>query len=353
MATGQKLPKVSKLHGASMDSITHIVLGATLGEALAGTKLKKRGLIIGAFAQSLPDIDAAASIWLDPASDVLAHRGITHSLFFVWVAGAALAYVAKKWSGNSEMTYREWFSFFGIQMLVHLFIDTFNAYGTGWLEPFSHERFSFNVLFVADPLFTVWLLISSIALFGWGGSRKQRMRWVKAGLLASGLYLLLAVSNKWMIDRVVQKSLVSQSINHDRYFTTPTALNSVLWFVVAADRNGFYVGHRSIFDHGSRIAFQYFEKNDSLLDPIRSRADVQSLLRFSQNDYAITRTDSVSYFNVLRFGQMEGWSNPHAGFVVHYNLTNPADNKLLIQRGRFSHWNRETIHKMWNRIKGD
>jgi inner membrane protein len=40
-----------------MDSITHIALGAITGEALAGKSLGKRAMILGAVAQSLPDID--------------------------------------------------------------------------------------------------------------------------------------------------------------------------------------------------------------------------------------------------------------------------------------------------------
>ena len=29
------------------------------------------------------------------------------------------------------------------------FIDAFNNYGVGWFEPFSHERISFNAIYVA------------------------------------------------------------------------------------------------------------------------------------------------------------------------------------------------------------
>ena len=52
-----------------MDSLTHIVLGAAIGELMAGRKLGKKALLIGAIANSLPDIDFVASFWLDPARD--------------------------------------------------------------------------------------------------------------------------------------------------------------------------------------------------------------------------------------------------------------------------------------------
>ncbi len=65
-----------------MDSITHIVLGATIGEAVAGKQLGKKAMLIGAIAQSIPDIDFLLAIWLRPIDNLLAHRGFTHSFFF-------------------------------------------------------------------------------------------------------------------------------------------------------------------------------------------------------------------------------------------------------------------------------
>jgi inner membrane protein len=79
-----------------MDTITHIVLGAALGEVLAGEKLGKKALLIGAIAGNLPDIDFVASFWLDSARDVWFHRGITHSLLFVVVISLLLAWVARR-----------------------------------------------------------------------------------------------------------------------------------------------------------------------------------------------------------------------------------------------------------------
>ena len=174
-----------------MDTITHIVLGAAIGEVLAGEKLGKKALLIGAIAANLPDIDFVASFWLDSARDVWFHRGITHSLLFVVVISLLLAWVARRvdglrWRGDglarrvdrsgrasrlagrasrsTAMTFGQWWLFFGVQLLVHIFIDAFNAYGTGWFEPFNSYRVTFNVLFVADPLYSCWLGIAFLAL---------------------------------------------------------------------------------------------------------------------------------------------------------------------------------------------
>jgi inner membrane protein len=57
-------------------------------------------------------------------------------------------------------------------------------------------------------------------------------------------------------------------------------------------------------------------------------------------------------FNVLRFGEIQGWSNPAAPFVFHYYLADPADNRLVIQRGRW-HWDRDTWRRFLKRMEGE
>ena len=37
----------------------------------------------------------------------------------------------------------------------------------------------------------------------------------------------------------------------------------------------------------------------------------------------------------------------------HYYLSLPEENTLVVQRGRFSNWDREAIRVMWKRIKGN
>ena len=74
-----------------MDSITHIALGACMGEAFAGKQLGRKAMLWGALAQSIPDIDFLASFWMDTASNLLAHRGFTHSFLFCLISGLILA----------------------------------------------------------------------------------------------------------------------------------------------------------------------------------------------------------------------------------------------------------------------
>jgi len=339
-----------------MDTITHIVLGAVIGEALAGRKLGKKAMLVGAIAQSLPDIDFIASFWLDTSRDVSAHRGITHSFLFIVLLTPLLAWIASRIYRDSGMTRRGWWAFFCFQLFVHIFLDAFNAYGTGWFEPFSHYRVSFHTLFVADPFYSVWLGISFLALLILGKNSRRRRFWVRFGLILSSFYLYYCVMNKYKVDRLVRKELQRQHIVYTRYFTTPTPLNSWLWYVVAEDEAGYHTGYLSIFDKKQAIPFRSIPRNDSLLAPFRSRRDVQYLLRFSEGYYTVEQwkdMKDILVFNVLRFGEMKGWEEPQARFVFHYFLLTPDDNKVIVQRGRFHGWNWQTFRAFVRRIEGN
>ena len=66
-----------------MDSLTHTLLGACLGEVIAGKKIGKKAMLIGAIANNIPDIDVLSSLWMSQPDSLLAHRGFTHSVLFI------------------------------------------------------------------------------------------------------------------------------------------------------------------------------------------------------------------------------------------------------------------------------
>ena len=155
-----------------------------------------------------------------------------------------------------------------------------------------------------------------------------------------------------MIDADVKRLLNKQHILYTRYFTTPAPLQNLLWYVVAGTDSGYYTGFRSVFDRNDTIALQYFPRNDSLLHPVMKREDVRHLIRFSRQFYTAEQKGDTLIFNDLRFGQIMDWDNPKGKFVFHYFLEPTADNMLVVQRGRFEGWNRQTIVSFWRRIKG-
>lgn len=334
-----------------MDSITHIALGACLGELFVGKKVGRKSMLWGAVAQSFPDIDFIASFWMDTTDELLGHRGFTHSLLFAAILTPILAMLAERWHRPHNISLGKWSIFFGTEILLHIFLDAFNAYGTAWFEPFSHIRFSFHTLFVAEPLFSVWI---GIAFFVMLFLRKhlQRKRWAAFGVGMCIIYLLFSVVNKVIVERDVDQAIKEQGLKHTRFFTTPTPLNSLLYFVVAETDSGFQIGYRSVMDKTSRIDFTYFPRNDHLADSIKKTDDYINLLRFSQGYFTIEQWHDTLVFNDLRFGQMIGWKDPKAKFAFHYYLNYPDDNHIVVQRGRFAGWDGEAVRTLIRRIKG-
>nr|MCU0395001.1 metal-dependent hydrolase [Chitinophagaceae bacterium] len=151
----------------------------------------------------------------------------------------------------------------------------------------------------------------------------------------------------------VREILARKQIPHDRYFTTPAPLNNWLWFVVAGNEQGFHVGFRSLFDTKRDIHFEYFPRNEHLLDSLRDHEDLQRLIRFSQGFYTVEQWQDTLVFNDLRFGQMLGWQQPRGHFVFHYFLQHPEDNTLVVQRGRFKGWNAQVVKGLVIRTMGE
>ncbi|AXY75694.1 metal-dependent hydrolase [Paraflavitalea soli] len=336
-----------------MDSLTHIVLGACIGEVVAGKRLGKKAMFWGILTQSLPDIDFVASFWMNPANDLLAHRGFTHSFLFIALVAPLLALAADRWHRPHNYTWRKWTLFFALEMLVHVVLDACNAYGTGWFEPFSHYRVSFNLLFVADPLFSIWPFIAFMVLLFSRTNYAARRKWAIASFILSAAYIGISVINKTSVDRAVKAEAQHQGIAWKRYFSTPTPLNNMLWFVVLEDEKGFYTGHRSVWDKGPDTALlHYKQRHEDYLEPVKDVEDLHRLIRFSQGYYIIDKYDSTLVFNDLRFGQMLGWQDPEARFVFHYFLQKPDENSMVIQRGRFTNWNKEAVSLLFRRMRG-
>jgi inner membrane protein len=339
----------------TMDSLTHATLGACIGKLMLGKPLGRRALLWGAVAQNLPDMDGLANLWLPTSEGLLAHRGLTHSLPVGIMAAAGLALLAHRWPPNSGVAAWQWFLFFALQLVVHDLLDTTNAYGTGLLEPFSHERFSVHLLYVIDPLFTLPLLISTLVLLGyrqygvgWG--------WAIAGLCWTLVYLGAVLASKSIASRGIRQSLSAARIWDSGFFVTPTPFNSLLWYAVAKREPGYYVGYRSAFeDPGHRTAFTFFPQQKPLLAGAQSPVDVARLLTFADGYYTVERNGPTGRgldINVLRFGQVGGWQQPTAPFTFSYQLGNEAANRLVVQRGRFRGWSQPVVTAYLRRIFG-
>ncbi len=335
-----------------MDSLTHLVLGAAIGEAVLGKKIGRKAMLLGAIADTIPDLDVFASPCFTDAQQLLVHRGITHSFLFVVLMSPLLGWLCSKWFKTAEVSWKSWTWLFFLGLFSHTLLDSLTAYGTAWFEPFSSYRVTFNTIFVADPFYTLPFLICVLmALIAKNGSQK-RVKWNKAGLVISTMYLVFTIVNKWHVHDTMHESFVKKNIQTSDFVTTPTPLNNFLWMAYSPDSLGYWFGYYSIFDKTNDIDYYHVNKNENILTPYLNDPSVKILKQFSNGFYCMSTNKKNVYFNDIRFGQMGGWDKPDSSFVFSFKLNDNADNSTALDRSKLKVSYSEAISSLVNRIKG-
>jgi inner membrane protein len=363
-----------------MDTLSHIVLGAAIGEAMLGKKAGRKAMFYGALGGNLPDIDVLGILFLSDSQQLLFHRGITHSIFFAVLISVLFGWFSKRWFKDNSINWINWTWLFFVAMLSHLLLDSLTCYGLGLFEPFSNYRISFNTIFVADPFYTLPFLVCILLAINSKIGSAQRTKWNKAGLWISSLYLIFAILTHQYVYSVMEQSFKVQQFVSDDFTVTPTPLNTFLWMGYSHDKDGAWIGYYSIFDKNKKIDYYRVNRNDSLLTPFETHfkkdfssdemkkwvpdnqnlntfseekeKTVQDLKQLSKGNYIITKEDSIVYFNDIRFGQVSGWDKPDSPYAFKYNLNKNADNKRALNRTRYKESTYVVYSSLVNRIKG-
>lgn len=85
-----------------MDSLTQIVLGAAVGEAVLGRKVGNRAMLWGGICGTLPDLDVLANAMSDPMSALAYHRAFTHSLPFAFLVAPLVGLALHRFYGGKD-----------------------------------------------------------------------------------------------------------------------------------------------------------------------------------------------------------------------------------------------------------
>jgi inner membrane protein len=141
-----------------MDTITHAMMGLTLYGAIDKrnmSKEQKRAFFFATLVGSqIPDSDVISSLWDTNGRYQMWHRGITHSIFLVPVFALLISYFSKL---IFKVPLQPVFYIAMLAVFFHNTIDNFNAWGTGYLEPFSSIRLTFGTIPIVDLVF--WALM--------------------------------------------------------------------------------------------------------------------------------------------------------------------------------------------------
>ncbi|MFN5325218.1 MAG: metal-dependent hydrolase [Bacteroidota bacterium] len=315
-----------------MDTLTHIVAGAAVGELLLGKKVGKKAMLWGALAGNAPDVDAFMNFFVSDLDSLILHRGITHSVFVAAVVGPLLGWLLYNFYGRLHLF--GWMMLFTINIWFHEFLDTCTMYGTALLLPFSDYRFAFNNIFVVDPLYTIPLLITVMALLILPKNATSRRKWNLAGIFISSIYMASTFFSQSLAKQSLQLSLQDKDDVNYETVVVPTLFNTLLWNVTAKTDTGFWTGYVSVFDTSEKANLYFIPKDPVLEASLSGSIAVQRLSRFSNGFFVIRQKGSDYYFHDLRFGQVSGWSDSNSHFGFSFNLSPKADNSMVVQQGR-------------------
>lgn len=253
-----------------------------------------------------------------------------------------------------ETTYRDWVLLFFWAIITHPLLDSCTVFGTQLFQPFSDYRVGFNIISVADPIYSIPFVIC-LVLAAW---QMRHHRWRRyfnwAGIVFSCGYLLLTYYHKTQVNAAFEESLAEKNITYDRYMTGPTIFNNILWNCVAESENEFHMGLYSLNDQKPFFKdLLTLPKNRHLLSPYEGQRTTE-ILQWFTNDYYIVRqeADGRMELNDLRFGSISAENPENPVFVFKFNLE--VENGILEatqERGAEEAGN-DAFGALWRRIKG-
>jgi inner membrane protein len=152
-----------------LEPVTHFLTGACMGRAGLNRKTALATLTLTLAAEA-PDLDVIGGFW-GRAFGFEHHRGFTHS--FVGVPIVALVVVGfvylvwriRRRKTNDPDLPPRWgilFLYACLAGLTHILLDFTNNYGVRPFWPFSEKWYSWDIMYIVDPVMLVMLILGLI-----------------------------------------------------------------------------------------------------------------------------------------------------------------------------------------------
>ncbi len=300
-----------------MDSLTQIVLGAAVGEAVLGKKVGNRAMLWGAIAGTIPDLDTFARLLTDTITATEMHRGFSHSIIFSVLMAPLLGWLVHRIKKRPDVGWKGWSTLFFWGLFTHPLLDAFTTWGTQLFWPFD-VRLAFNTIFVIDPLYTVpFLVCLVIAAFKKKGTF-SRKRINNLGMYLSSGYMVITLLLKWGAHTKITEALEEQNITYSKMSTRPAPMNTILWNANVDAGDTYLIGDYSFFD-SQPVTFTAYPKKREASQQLAVTDEVQRLINISEGWYILEQENEQWIYNDLRFGLISiDPENPQ--FVFRYVL---------------------------------
>lgn len=304
-----------------MDDLTHAFTGALLAKAVFSGEEKEEKIVVRALWVSAlaPDIDFILRAF-GFETYILYHRGFTHSLFGLPFLALLLGWIFYHLGPLKRLRYLTFLCACGIAS--HIFLDLITSYGTMVLSPLSDRRFSWDLVFIIDPVFTS-IVAFPLLLSRWRGDRLKGL--CRVGLLLLTAYLSLCAMNHHEALQRVKEAAQARGISFTKADAFPQPLSPFRWMGVVEGPEATYRIWVDLFeDRENQVELQAFPKKEN--NPYVKRADRQEsihLYRWFARYPVVSYKEAngrhvVEYFD-LRFS-LEGLGLRRRPFIMQVVL---------------------------------
>ncbi|OIJ14010.1 hypothetical protein BKP35_07325 [Anaerobacillus arseniciselenatis] len=297
-----------------MDTATHVVMGiavgsiATLDPVVANDPTLAQTVMLGALIGSqAPDFDTVLKL-KDNAKYIRNHRGVTHSIPAVILWPILITAAISLFVPGINLLHLWLWTFLAV--ILHVFVDIFNAYGTQALSPFKKKWIALGVIYIFDP-FIFFSHVAAIIIWQMGAHQ---------GFTFLTLYFILIFYYVWRFyaRNNVYKKALEEHPDATHVFISPS-FKWRRWHVVIRTPEMMYVAQA----FGEKI--NYFESypfepipNKPIINAAMQDENLAAFLSFSPSyRWEVVR---VGDHHEVRFIDLRYRSKGHYPFVAIVKL---------------------------------
>ncbi|ORM51010.1 hydrolase [Pantoea conspicua] len=283
-----------------MDSVSQLVLGATVSVAVMGRRVPIwQAALVGGVSGTLPDLD----VFLDHGDairNMTLHRTESHALLYLTLVSPLIAWLVADLF-RPRVKWPAWWPAIWLALITHPLLDLMTVYGTQLGLPLTDYPYAIGSIYIVDPLYTLPLLIGlGVALWRRGdvGLRGNRL-----GLMLSTLYLVWSVAIQSVAGLQIKQALVRQGIPTDQILVTPTAFNTLVWRSVVMTPDRYGEVYWSLLSPRRPLQVVWRPRHPELFDALRGDWYAERVAWFSHGFYAMAEKNGQVTIADLRMGE--------------------------------------------------
>lgn len=226
-----------------MDPLTQGALGAALPQSIgakwSGHRKYSAAIagLLGMVGGMAADLDVLIYSNTDPLLFLKYHRQFTHSLLFIPIGGLIIALLVHGVLGRRwQLRFWQTALLCSLGYATHALLDTATSYGTMLLWPFVETRYSWSIISIIDPLFTLPLALAVIL-----AALRNDARLARLGLVWALLYLSIGWWQHQGAQGIAADLAASRGHTPLRFEVKPSFGNLLVWKSVYEAEGAFYI----------------------------------------------------------------------------------------------------------------